>query len=63
MEFELEADAQAVFGATITSGSCAYSQFKLRFEVITLEESVASMLADTRQVDTDIRMKSSQIGN
>lgn len=45
LEFELEADAQAVFGASITSGAITYSQFKLRFEVVTLEESVASMLA------------------
>ena len=45
LEFELEADAQAVFGASITTGSLTYSQFKLRFEVVTLEESVASMLA------------------
>lgn len=45
LEFELESDANAVDGVSITSGALTYSQFKLRFEVVTLEENVASMLA------------------
>lgn len=45
LEFELESDANAVDGSAITTGSLTYSQFKLRFEVVTLEENVASMLA------------------
>jgi hypothetical protein len=45
LEFELESDANAVDAPSATTGSLAYSNFKLRFEVVTLEENVASMLA------------------
>jgi len=45
LEFELESDANAVDGGSITTGSLTFSQIKLRFEVVTLEENVASMLA------------------
>ena len=45
MEFTLSPDSQAFAGSLITSGSAAYSEVTLRFDVIVLENEVANMVA------------------
>lgn len=45
MEFTLASDAQAFTESTIASGSASYSEVTLRFDVIVLENEVATMVA------------------